>query len=858
MLSLANVGNGAAAASYYEEADDYYHRDQSPSAWWGEGAESLKLSGPVEAATFAALLDGKLPTGEMLHHAAAGRRGGTDATFSAPKSVSLQALVAGDLRVIEAHRVAVDRALAYAQKSAACRVTEGGITRSERTGNLLVARFDHDLSRACDPQLHTHCVMVNATRRLDGQWRAMDNEPIYRMKMLLGALYRAELAHELQALGYEVRVTHLDGRFELAHIEDHQVRAFSHRSAAIEQYLKVRGKERHEASAWEKRLAAVQTREQKTQVDRAMLRREWQALSREYGIDYGKKVAMREHQPEGARIAVREAIDHVAEREAAFGETALKRAGVERAVGVATFAQVEAAVEEHVQAGVLVRNGERYTTPGAQQQEREILAMETAGRGAVAAIHMGDRAALDKRLTGFTAGQRDAVLGMLLTHDQVTGIQGRAGVGKTTLLRRAAEMATANGYSVKGLAPSASAARELASCGIASESLSAFDARKAQGLNARTLVIVDEAGMVSTRQMHAVLSAAREAGARVVLVGDTAQLQAVEAGRPFAQLQAAGMAHTVVGEIQRQKDAKLKRAVELAVEGRVMMAVQVLDKHIVQIEKPEERFARIAADYTALLPEEREHTRVIAGTRLARGEINRLIREAQGFDDSKGVGCVLLERKDLTHAQARSTLGYDVGDVLIAEVDYPSLGMKRGDRALVAERARHRLLIERSDGERVAWRPALVTRLTAHVATERAIAAGELVRVTANDHRLGLVNGDRLRVAEVDTERQVLTVEREDGEKLTLDASKPLPLDYGYCATVYASQGQTCERVLIEADSHSMTANASTFYVAISRARSAVQLYTDDRQMLPLAMSREVEKTMALDVPTRPVMELAR
>ena len=178
MLSLSNVGNGEAAAGYYESTDDYYAGDRSPSNWWGCGAAALGLSGPVDAGVFAALLDGRLPTGEMLHHAAAGRRGGTDATFSAPKSVSLQALVGGDMRLLDAHQRAVDRALAYAETLAACRVTEDGQTRSVPTGNLVVARFEHDLSRACDPQVHTHAVILNVTSRADGQWRALNNEAL--------------------------------------------------------------------------------------------------------------------------------------------------------------------------------------------------------------------------------------------------------------------------------------------------------------------------------------------------------------------------------------------------------------------------------------------------------------------------------------------------------------------------------------------------------------------------------------------------------------------------------------------------------------------------------------------------------
>lgn len=849
MLSLSNVGKGHAAATYYESADDYYSGDHSPSQWWGAGAVSLQLHGQVDAAEFAELLDGKLPSGEMLQHAAAGRRGGTDGTFSAPKSVSLQALVGGDLRLIDAHRLAVDRALVYAENLIACRVTEDGVTRREHTGNLLVARFDHDLSRACDPQLHTHCVMINATRRADGQWRATDNEAIYRNKMLLGVLYRAELARELQALGYGIRVTHIDGRFELAHITDRQVKAFSQRSVAIEAYLKKhRDLERSEASAWDKKLIAVITRDKKTAVDRACLREEWDNLSRAQGIDFSLRVQhLNLGAEQSAATVLAHAIEHISERRSVFSKQNLLQAALEFGVGITTLTEIEVATEEATQSGQLIRNCERYTTQEAQQMERDILDVEARGRSAHDSIYQGERAILLKQLAGLSDGQRDAVLGILLTHNQITGIQGRAGVGKTTLLKSAAERLRACGFTVKGLAPSSDAARELAGTGIDAETITAFNHRQAKGLNAKTLLIVDEAGMTSTGQLHAILVAAAAAHCRVVLVGDTGQLQAVEAGKPFAQLQAHGMHTSAVNQIQRQKNPLLKQAVELAADGQIGMAVEVLDKQIVEIPNSAERFDCITNDYASLSGADRTATRVIAGTRYARNEINRRIRDKLGFS-GQGQEFVLLERKDHTKVQARSILSYETGDVVQAETDYPSLGLKRGEMALVLERLDHQILLERPDGSQITWQPALATKLTAYVPVKRPLSIGDLVRVTANDRGRGLINGDMALVSYIEPDHQTLTLTLKNGATVKLDGRKPLGLDYGYCSTVHASQGQTCDRILIEADANSLTANENTFYVAISRAKYHAQIYTDDREMLPLAMSRENEKTVALDL----------
>jgi conjugative relaxase-like TrwC/TraI family protein len=848
MLTLSNVSNGAAAAQYYEVVDDYYTSDKSPSTWWGEASVSLGLQGKVDPEVFASLLDGVLPNGMQLHNAAAGRRGGTDATFSAPKSVSLQMLVGEDTRLLAAHQRAVDRALQYAESLASCRVTEHGQTRTMRTGNLVVARFEHDLSRSADPQVHTHCVLINATCRHDGEWRALNNEALYRAKMLLGALYRAELAREVQLLGYGIRTTRLDGCFELGNIDDSQVRAFSQRSCDIENYLKAQGIERSEASPRLKKLVSIITREKKMPLDRALLREEWMKLSKEHGIDFSKT-------PEAGKPAVTreeliavldDAVLHLGERESVFTHSELLRTALERATGIATLDELEVALEEYLRSGQLIQNGERYTTPSAQQREAEILNMEITGRDSLRPIYNGERSDLGEQLDALADEQRKAALGVLLGRHQISGIQGRAGVGKTTLLSVTAAIISAHEYTIKGLAPSASAARELASTGIPSETISAFERRQNKGLNAKTVLVVDEAGMTSSAQMHQILTVAKEANCRVVLVGDTAQLGSVEAGKPFAQLQQNGMPTSLVSQIQRQRNPDLRKAVEMAVDGKIAMAVEILEKDVIQITSAADRFDQLAADYIALPPLEQEATRVVAGTRHARAEINRRIRNGLGMSD--GQDFVLLTRKDLTSSEAKSTLSYNPGDLVQAEINYPSLRLKRGEFARVAERVEHRILLELPDGARVAWQPATLTRFSAFAPETRALALNELVRVTANDRNLGLVNGDMARITSIDRDRGVLTLSLSNGRAVHLDRNAPLTLDYGYCSTVYSAQGQTCERVMIDADSHSLTSNRNSFYVAISRARESAKIYTDDREMLPFAMGREIENMAALEL----------
>jgi ATP-dependent exoDNAse (exonuclease V) alpha subunit len=152
------------------------------------------------------------------------------------------------------------------------------------------------------------------------------------------------------------------------------------------------------------------------------------------------------------------------------------------------------------------------------------------------------------------------------------------------------------------------------------------------------------------------------------------------------------------------------------------------------------------------------------------------------------------------------------------------------------------------DGGQAEWRPAVQPHMSTYRQGERELSVGDAVRITANDRALGVVNGDRATVTGIDAERQTVTLARSEGPAITLDASKPLHLDHGYCSTIHAAQGQTANHVLIEADTRSATANESSYYVAISRARESATIYTDDKASLPEAMGREDSKAAALDV----------
>lgn len=854
MLTIAKVSTGAAAASYYEEANDYYSKGQEPSQWAGDGARRLGLQGEVDPGTFRNLLDGKMPDGSQIHNAAEGRRSGTDFTFSAPKSVSMQSLVGGDRRLIDAHESAVARTLAYAESLAAYRVTDRGVTQKEMSGNLLVATFRHDLSRATDPNLHTHAVILNATQRPDGEWRALEQTDFYRQQKLMGALYRTELAIEVQKLGYQVRLTNNDGRFELGHINAAQIAAFSTRSQLIESALSAQGKTREQASAREKEVANLSTRAKKSEVDRPSLRVLWQEKSTALGVDYRPGLCLdagRENDRTACQTAAREAVlyavAHTTERQAVVREINLIQSALEHGTGGTNLGAIKTELTRQVQTGELIAAGDRFTTKAAQQLERAMLDVALRGRGAVAPIMHQHQADHKLVVTSLNSGQRGAAALVVSTGDRVIAIQGLAGTGKTTMLSQAKELIEAQGYRVQGLAPSASAARELAEAGIQSQTLAAFQSKDKSGLNSKTVLIVDEAGMVASKDMSYVLHTAEAKNARVVLVGDMQQLKAVEAGIPFAQLQEVGIARIEMGQIQRQNDAQLKQAVELAAKGDVQRSLVVLNKYVQEIDNHRERHAQIAHDYAALTPDERKRTLVLAGTHAARTAINNNVRSKLGLA-GQGMLVSTLTRTDLTRVQARSSLSYQAGDIVEARKSYESLGMQRGEFARVVDVEPGKVTLARCDGQHVHSRPAVQSNMSAYREHVRELSMGDAVRLTANSHAREMINGDRATVMNIDPVNQTIDLQKTNGDTITLDTSKPQHVDYGYCSTVHSAQGQTTDRVLIEADSKSATSNESLYYVAISRARTEVTIYTDDKTMLPESMGREDVKEAALDI----------
>ena len=864
MISLHNV-SGAGHALQYFAADNYYTQDEGleHSAWFGKGAAVLGLTGQVDKDEFFKTLNGEVQgqqLGKWVVNEKTGQREldhrpGLDMTFSAPKSVSLLAEVAGNRDVRLAHEAAVGKALAYVESELAhARVTEGGVTEPVRTGNVVVALFRHNTSRDLDPQTHTHAVVMNATMRADGAWRSLTNEEIYNAQRVIGAIYNAELADRLQGLGYQLTRSDEKGNFEVEGISRAQVEHFSQRRAEIKASLEARGIDINFATQQQKEDATLMTRAHKAAVDHGDLMADWKDRARELGIDLDGIIANAEAQRSKGninppdKITGREAVSfaaaHLIEREAVVSKNAMLGAALEHGAGRVSPTEVQKAFDKLTADGDLVKLPDgNFTTKRMLGSEMWTLEQMTAQKGQSPGI-LNDTAATDrialaerKQNFSFTVGQKQALVTALASKDRYVAVQGLAGTGKTTMVKALREIVQENGHTVRGMAPTGAASKVLArETGVATDTVSMFLIKERQlqkdyefvkphapGFMRKPEVwIVDESSFLSQRQKAQIDHMAEKSGARVVYLGDKLQLQAVEAGKPFEMAQKGDITTAHMTEISRQKTPPLIEAVGLITGGGNGVGGGDAGRRITEIElkhnarafafmdqqgmvrevkgKEGELIAAVVSDILKLSRAERDRTIVITPYNDDRRAINTGVREglkANGEIVGREDVREILTSKGWTRPMLKEAQYYQAGDVVRFGRDYLQIEAKKGEYLRVAEvNAREGVVtLAKADGSTLAWQPAKHNKVEVYEADQRPLAQGDLIRMTRNQGELK--NGEIGRITALMEDHATISVK--EGARMVehrVNLSSARHWDHAYASTVHASQGATQHRTI--------------------------------------------------------------
>ena len=890
VANLNDLASTAMTVEYFAEEGYYAKNDprqRRASFWHGRAARALGLPKHVSPRRFERILLGYVPgTDIRLGRARDGEhqhRPGIDLTLSAPKTVSLEALLYGDRRVLGAHDAAVKATLDWLEETLLQTRSWDPVTRQRprvAANGLVAAGFRHLTSRDEDPQLHTHCIVANMTRNRLGEWRSVEPTEMRRNVRLIGAVYRQDLARRLLALGFRIESTMIGGvpGFEIAGYGREFVDAFSSRRREILAWLDEHG------LPWSAALtqqAALITRRKKTDKDIDDLRAEWKARVERLGLVRDRSIAKpglgraaratqkaarkagrpyvrtaEELRPEPPGLSAREvvwrAVEHLAERASVIRETDIRALALGHAPGRHELGDIDAAVTGLVADGHLVEaqvpGGRSFATQEALGLERAIMAHRRKSLGASQPV--AEEGLVSGRLaeTMLTEGQKEAVRTILLSHDRIVAVQGAAGTGKTTMLKEALDLLGERKAVL--LAPSAAAARVLREeTGAEARTLQWFLTRHGDLGNAArvardrqehegSVLVLDEASMVSTAEMELLLRVAeRLRVARLVLVGDRRQLRAVSAGEPFRALQEAGVATAEMEEILRQRDPALKAAVEHLKEGRAREALQGLE-HV--HEAPQQELgAEAARIWLALDPGERERTAILAPTHFIRAEIHRVVRDGlarEGVLHGRELEIERYVNRHLTAAQRADLRNHEPGDIVLFHSRVAPLRVEKGDACRVMRTEGELVFLEHPTGRTLHIRPGdnwVRYRFGLYETARIRIRAGDRIRWTMNDEPRGLVNGGEAVVREIGPRR--VRFDLGDGKTLSLARTDPQlrHIDHAWSTTVHAAQGMTRDRAIGVLDTgHGALTGQAGLYVEVSRARDRFVLVTNDRERL--------------------------
>ncbi|MCB1153063.1 relaxase domain-containing protein [bacterium] len=807
MLSIKARGSAREAEDYYTHLvtdhgpEDYYVAAGDSGSWSGAGADALGLAGGASAEQFRALAEGRDPRSgaALVQGAGEEHRAGWDLTFSAPKSVSVAWGTAdGDQRqaIADAHKRAVDIAMQKVIEDHAAygRRGKGGM-HHERV-SLVAAQFVHGTSREQDPQLHTHSFVFNCAQRADGTWGGVESSYMYRWKMAAGTVYRAELAAQLQKLGYEIE---RDGTsFRIVGVSQEISDHFSKRRAQIEAALAEHGTSGARASE----VAALDTRRDKEHADRDELRQRWQTEAAERGLDAEAIAALSDHEREIEREPMPEPVDMLRTATAQRGvltepqlwaAVAVEAQGRTDAQGVADY------MTQLMESPELVRltasdGSTRYTSRELYQVERRIVSQAreraTETRHAVPASRVDEAMAAFQAQRGYALSpeQQAAVRHVTQQPGAVAVVVGDAGSGKSTMLDAANRAWVADGYRVSGCALAGKAAAGLEEgSGIRSGTIHSLLARlepqdgkpPAVTLTARDILVIDEAGMVDSRLLGRLMDHAEAGGAKVVMVGDHKQLQSIGAGGVFRHLAANNAAHLT--EVYRQREAWSRDAARQVAHGDAPTALAAyIERDQVHVADTHDQAIGQAVDRWWS-----HYDRARPGESLMLADLRADVRRLN----------------DAARAQMRTA--HQLG---------PAATIQTRDR----------------DG---------------NATGKIEIAEGDRILFRKNDRDLGVRNGDLATVERIQLGSdgyQISARLDRGGERVTIDPQAYAQIEHGYAVTVHASQGATVDHAVVLAGS-SMTSREST-YVQLSRHRLSAEIVTTAARL------DEAAATMGLDL----------
>lgn len=802
MLSISTCT--AEMASNYYSKDDYYTKDAGKTDIWQGGlAKELGLEGQTIIPEQFELLLWESGQGCSAY----------DLTFSAPKSVSIVA-EAGDSEqrraVIAAHNKAVEDTLAEIEKNEIyTRTKKNGIVTEHQTAQMAAAKFTHHLSRELDPDLHTHSVVLNRTG-FNGEDYAIYGKRLFSAAKVYSFEYRARLASELQKLGYTIEITDVDkGFFEIQGFQEEVLREFSKRRQQIEEYAREHGVSENEAT--------LKTRRAKEQnVNLEEQRAKWRETLASYGQELPQPhVKNRQVFTAEEKIEVyREAVESLQFKEFAWNQKKFEEEVVAHGIGVGlTRAEAQCIIEEDkgIMRGNLIADGEQYfTTEHNINQQGKIFSAVEEGKGQWShaipdgAVEAALKNIQEENNIRLSEQQEGLVHHVAESLDQIIAVRGLAGTGKTFALDVAREVLEREGYEVRGMSASGQAAKELASdahilrCTTIQRALNEAEKEaggkidedytqkkewRLEGLKPSkkpTVWFMDEASLTDNNTMSYALELVQRRGDKLVMIGDDKQLPPVGVGNSFSDMMQQGTISTAV--ISEIQRQKDNPAMLEAVNEIAMGAP---DKAL-----------QFLADNIIEIEKSKERLEAVTNAYC-----------------------------ELSPSEQKETM------ILTARnCEREALNMKIRNRLIRCGQI--------EEGEKY------LVEVGGKKPVERKFSAGDKVVFLKNDMRLGVMNGTKGEIKEIDGD--IFKISVDNNKTVNVDINDYCSIEHGYAVTTHKAQGATVKRAMINLNSNNTKLNSrNAFYVDISRAKIDVKIFCDDKEKLSEQVSQfSIKHTM--------------
>lgn len=846
-------------------------------------------------------------------------RAGIDMTFSAPKSVSVAALVGDDKEIIAAHQDAVKTALNHFEKNfSQTRVyNEVGERVKENTENLVIASYTHYTSRsvegqAPDPQLHTHNVVFNMTQAQDGSYKSLSNEEFYNYQKMADQIYQNELANKLEKLGYQTEWQKQGSNytFEIKGMEKAND-IFSKRDGQIEEHLAKYEKELgRELTAEEKSVLKLETREYKGKESLPELKESWEQQLKENNIDLQDMKDKANLAEPDAKItnsvqqSIHMAISNLTATESTFNQHQIIQETAKTSQGRYSLDEIKDTYEKEFikdlkdlknsnDVAMLDKSKENqntiiYANKSVMDAEKNIISTMNDGKGSMKEIYSKEdfeqKKSQIENFSKLNSGQAKAVEDVLTSKDLISGIQGDPGVGKTFLMDVLREV---GGENVKF--------RGTSKTGVAvdgMQNLSKIDSKTIDSLlftqnsylmsDKPQIWLVDEASMAGTKQMNDLIEKAKKIGnTKIVLVGDTKQLKAVDAGDMFLKLQQEGMSTTIVDEILRQKtdltkdivkdfknNATIKDGIEkLDKAGKLYQAPTIKDdkgnetKDIGALQ--DTLIKNVIADYK----DDKKglnNTTVLVTTNKEKNSINADLRAAAieaGIVHKEGKTIETWQQKRLDVIDKQIATNYKEGDVLISNKMQGDIKSGTKTEVVGIDKEKNTLDIKysvfhenRPEGEKFEERFKTIdatkaNNFTAYEKVDKEFAKGDKIIFTKNDKdatREGIKNGEIGYIKDIDKEGNMTIISKEKGE-FHLSLFNYKNIDHSYAITTHKAQGISEDNVHVLAQAKEGLNNHNAGFVQVSRAGREISMYTDDKEALIGKFEKDQVKTNASD-----------